>query len=102
MAAACFPDAQRKVQEQLDAVIGHDRGNLLLKPFSLHVLILINQNLVPSFGDMEELTEVTAFVQESYRWRPVSAGGFPHRATRDITYGGYVIPAGATVIANHW
>lgn len=102
MAAACFPDAQRKVQEQLDAVIGHERGNLLLKPFSLHVLILINQNLVPSFGDMEELTEVTAFVQESYRWRPVSAGGFPHRATRDITYGGYVIPAGATVIANHW
>lgn len=102
MAAACFPDAQRKVQEQLDAVIGHDRGNLLLKPFSLHVLILINQILVPSFGDMEELTEVTAFVQESYRWRPVSAGGFPHRATRDITYGGYVIPAGATVIANHW
>lgn len=102
MAAACFPDAQRKVQEQLDAVIGHDRGNLLLKPFSLHVLILINQNSVPSFGDMEELTEVTAFVQESYRWRPVSAGGFPHRATRDITYGGYVIPAGATVIANHW
>ena len=58
--------------------------------------------IVPSFGDMEELTEITAFVQESYRWRPVSIGGFPHRATRDIVYGGYVIPAGATVIGNHW
>lgn len=104
MAAACFPDAQRKVQEQLDAVIGHDRGNLIFTYTALSVTCVItyNQNIVPSFGDMEELTEVTAFIQESYRWRPVSAGGFPHRATRDITYGGYVIPAGATVIANHW
>ena len=26
MAAASFPEAQRKVQEQLDAIIGRDRG----------------------------------------------------------------------------
>lgn len=51
---------------------------------------------------MEELTEVQAFIQESYRWRPVSVGGFPHRASQDILYGKYLIPAGATVIANHW
>ena len=56
----------------------------------------------PCFGDMEDLTEVTAYVLESYRWRPVSVGGFPHRATKDIIYGSYLIPEGATVIANHW
>ena len=26
MAAASFPEAQRKVQEQLDAIVGRDRG----------------------------------------------------------------------------
>jgi len=82
MASACFPEAQRKVQEQLYTVVGRDR--------------------VPSFGDAAELTEVTAFVQETYRWRPVSVGGFPHRATKDIHYGPYIIPEGATVIGNHW
>lgn len=51
---------------------------------------------------MEDLNEVTAFMLESYRWRPVSMGGFPHRATKDIHYGQYVIPEGAIVIANHW
>lgn len=27
-----------------------------------------------------------AFVHESYRWRPVSSGGFVHRADEDIVY----------------
>ncbi|KAL5527311.1 hypothetical protein ACEPAG_6102 [Sanghuangporus baumii] len=82
MAAALFPDAQRQVQEQLDMIVGRDR--------------------MPSFGDMDVLTSVTAFYLETFRWRPVSVGGFPHRATKDIIYGPYVIPEGATVIADHW
>ncbi|KAH8113419.1 cytochrome P450 [Phellopilus nigrolimitatus] len=82
MAAALFPDAQRRVQEQLDAIVGRDR--------------------MPSFGDMDVLTEVTAFFMETFRWRPISVGGFPHRATKDIIYGSYCIPEGATVIGNHW
>jgi hypothetical protein len=28
MAAACFPEAQKKVQEELDDVIGRERGRL--------------------------------------------------------------------------
>ena len=28
MAAACYPEAQRRVQEELDQVIGRDRGQL--------------------------------------------------------------------------
>lgn len=82
MAAALFPDMQRHVQEQLDAVVGRER--------------------MPSFGDMDALTAVTAFYLETYRWRPVSVGGFPHRATKDIIYGQYCIPEGATVVGNHW
>ncbi|THH11537.1 hypothetical protein EW145_g596 [Phellinidium pouzarii] len=82
MAAACFPDAQRKVQEQLDIIVGHDR--------------------MPSFDDMEALTEVTAFYLETFRWRPITVGGFAHRATKDIIYGPYRIPEGASVYGSHW
>lgn len=35
-------------------------------------LILV---VVPNFDDIQELTEVVAFVLESYRWRPVAVGG---------------------------
>ncbi|PAV20692.1 cytochrome P450 [Pyrrhoderma noxium] len=82
MAAALFPDAQRQVQDQLDSVVGYER--------------------MPSFGDMDLLTLVTAFYLETFRWRPVSVGGFAHRATKDIIYGSFRIPEGATVIPNHW
>ncbi|KDQ65052.1 hypothetical protein JAAARDRAFT_146391, partial [Jaapia argillacea MUCL 33604] len=82
MAAACFPRTQLKVQEELDTVVGRDR--------------------LPTFGDMDALPQTIAFVMESFRWRPVSAGGFMHRATKDIIWKNYVIPAGATVAGNHW
>ncbi|KAJ7627632.1 cytochrome P450 [Mycena polygramma] len=82
MAAATFPEAQMRVQEQLDSVIGSGK--------------------LPTFQDEANLVQVTAFYLESYRWRPVSAGGFAHRATKDIIWNGYVIPAGASVYGNHW
>lgn len=31
MAAACFPEEQRKVQEELDMVIGINRGRLIVR-----------------------------------------------------------------------
>ncbi|KAH7884072.1 cytochrome P450 [Phlebopus sp. FC_14] len=82
MAATLYPEAQAKVQEELDAVVGRER--------------------LPTFGDYEMLPQVTAFMLETFRWRPVSIGGFGHRATKDIVWKDYVIPAGATVIGNHW
>ncbi|KAJ7151109.1 cytochrome P450 [Mycena filopes] len=82
MAAAAFPEAQSKVQQQIDAVVGSGK--------------------LPTFQDESDLVQVTAFYLESFRWRPVSAGGFAHRATKDIIWNGYVIPAGATVFGNHW
>ncbi|KAG2753558.1 cytochrome P450 [Suillus brevipes Sb2] len=38
---------------------------------------------------------------ESPRWRPVTPGGFEHRATKDIIWKNDLIPAVATVIGNH-
>ncbi|PPQ95023.1 hypothetical protein CVT25_000486 [Psilocybe cyanescens] len=82
LAAACYPDAQRKVQEELDAVIGRVRA--------------------PTFADQDILPQTMAFILETFRWRPVTAGGFAHKATRDIVWGNYVIPKGASVIGNVW
>ncbi|KAG6828014.1 hypothetical protein H0H87_003076 [Tephrocybe sp. NHM501043] len=84
LAAACYPEAARKVQEELDVVVGRDRP--------------------PTIADYEggSMPQLQAFVLESFRWRPVTAGGFPHKATKDIIWKDYVIPKGATVIGNVW
>lgn len=79
----------------------------------------IDMTAVPCFGDEDMLPQVTAFMLESQRWRPVSIGGafiysgvvhgasdsalgFAHRTTRDVVWKDYLIPKGATVIGNHW
>ncbi|KAG1797490.1 cytochrome P450, partial [Suillus plorans] len=70
MAATIYTDAQARVQEELDDVVGHTQ--------------------LPTFADQEMLPQVTVFMLESFRWRP------------DIIWNNYLIPAGATVIGNHW
>jgi len=82
MAAAVFPEAQTKVQEELDLVISPGKA--------------------PTFGDESMLPQTHAFMLETYRWRPVSVGGVAHRATKDIIWRNYCIPAGASVVGNHW
>ncbi|KAI0335797.1 cytochrome P450 [Cubamyces sp. BRFM 1775] len=82
MAAARHPAVQARVQAQLDKVVGRDR--------------------LPTFADREQLSEVCAYVQEIYRWRPVAPLGVPHKATEDVFWNGYVIPAGTEVHACHW
>ncbi|KAH7922200.1 cytochrome P450 [Leucogyrophana mollusca] len=82
MAAACYPEAQKKVQAELDKVVGRDRP--------------------PTFADQESLPQLQAFIEETLRWRPILPIGFPHRAARDIIWGGYCIPEGATVFGSHW
>jgi len=52
--------------------------------------------------DQDKLPQTMAWVLEVLRWRPVTAGGFPHKATRDILWNGYLIPTGATIIGNIW
>ncbi|KIK53850.1 hypothetical protein GYMLUDRAFT_49144 [Collybiopsis luxurians FD-317 M1] len=82
MAATCYPETQRVIQEELDNVVGRGRP--------------------PTFADQNTLPQTMAFVQESFRWRPVTAGGFPHRATKDVIWQNYLIPKGSTVIGNVW
>ncbi|KAF8553243.1 cytochrome P450 [Imleria badia] len=82
MAAACFPDAQARVQEELDTVVGMDR--------------------LPSWNDWDALPQLHAFISEALRWRPVTPLGFAHRSTKDIIWRGCYIPTGTTVTGNHW
>ncbi|OJA12084.1 hypothetical protein AZE42_02186 [Rhizopogon vesiculosus] len=80
LAAACFPEEQAKVQNELDAVIGRHQA--------------------PTFADHESLPYLQAFISEALRWRPGPiANGFAHRTTKDENY---CIPAGTTVFGNHW
>jgi len=51
VAAACYPEAQRRVQEELDIAFGKDR--------------------LPTWEGYESLPQVQAFVLEALRWRPV-------------------------------
>ncbi|KAE9405427.1 cytochrome P450 [Gymnopus androsaceus JB14] len=82
MAATCYPESQNLIQDELDSVIGRGRP--------------------PTFSDQDSLPKTMAFIYETYRWRPVSAGGFPHRAMKDIVWQNYLIPKGSTVIGNVW
>ncbi|KAK9898731.1 cytochrome P450 [Cystobasidium minutum MCA 4210] len=82
MAAATHLDQQKRVQDELDAVVGKNRA--------------------PTYDDLDDLPTLKAFVHESYRWRPVSSGGFVHRADEDIVYDNYIIPKGTNIVGNHW
>ncbi|KAJ6503088.1 cytochrome P450 [Mycena vulgaris] len=76
------PTAQKKAQQEIDAVIrpGH----------------------LPGFEDEDQLPYVTAVVKETMRMWPVVPIAVPHAVTEDDTYRGYRIPGGSVVIANSW
>ncbi|OQU95755.1 hypothetical protein CLAIMM_01928 [Cladophialophora immunda] len=81
LAMLVYPDVMKKAQAEIDGQVG-DR--------------------YPGFEDKEALPYMDAMIKEILRWRPVSAGGIPHAVIQDDEYLGYHIPAGATVIGNHW
>ncbi|KAK0486738.1 cytochrome P450 [Armillaria luteobubalina] len=80
MAAACFPDAAKVVQEEIDEVVSRDR--------------------CPKFEDRERLLQVIAFAYECFRWRPLVPSEIAHVASQDIIWQGYVSPKGATIISS--
>jgi hypothetical protein len=73
---------QRKVQEEVDRVVGPDR--------------------LPTIEDYENLPYVRACIKESLRWMPTVILGVPHAAVQEDNYKGWRIPAGSTVINNVW
>ncbi|KAI0824640.1 cytochrome P450 [Trametes gibbosa] len=82
LAMSCFPEAQRKAQAEIDAVIGNDR--------------------LPTIEDRERLPYLNALVLEVLRWIPVAPIGFPHQLTEDDFHRGYFLPKGTIVMANVW
>ncbi|KAL4261411.1 cytochrome P450 family protein [Pleurotus pulmonarius] len=74
------PEIQKKGQEEIDRVIGHDR--------------------LPTFEDYDVLPYVECVVQEILRWHPTAPLGIPHRAMEDDIYRGMFIPKGAIILAN--
>lgn len=82
LAMAMFPEAQRKAQAELDAVVGPDR--------------------LPEFSDINSLPYMTALVKEVLRWHVVAPIGVPHRSVADDELNGFHIPAGSIVIPNQW
>lgn len=55
LAMLLFPEAKRKAQAELDAVVGRDR--------------------LPTFEDRKNLPYIRAMVKEVLRWRPVGPLG---------------------------
>jgi len=82
LAMVHYPEWQKRMQEEIDSVVGPER--------------------LPDFADIPNLPTVRAVVKETNRWRPVTAGGFPHQLLRDDGYNGFFIPAGANVHATQW
>ncbi|TKY86331.1 hypothetical protein EX895_005156 [Sporisorium graminicola] len=75
----------------------------VLKALQAEIDQVCSDNL-PRFEDLSAQTTpyLYATVQETLRWRPISAGGFSHKLTQDVEYRGYLLPKGSTVVAPHW
>ncbi|OJJ44995.1 hypothetical protein ASPZODRAFT_70738 [Penicilliopsis zonata CBS 506.65] len=82
LAALVAPDFIPKAQSELDRVVGPDR--------------------LPVLADRDHLPYIAAVVEETLRWRTIAPTGAPHATTQDDSYGGYLIPKGATVMALFW
>ncbi|KAK0201334.1 cytochrome P450 [Desarmillaria ectypa] len=82
MAAACFHDTAKDVQDETDEVFPHER--------------------CPTFEDRDRLPQVMAFVFECFMWRPLFPRGIAHAASQDFIWQDYVIPKGPTIIASPW
>ncbi|KAJ7221702.1 cytochrome P450 [Mycena pura] len=76
------PEAQKKAQAEIDAVVGTDR--------------------LPDFDDEPNLPYVAALMKESMRWRNVTPIAIPHYLPVEDEYKGYRLPAGSIVIPNTW
>ncbi len=57
----CYPEVQKKAQEELDRVVGHGR--------------------LPGFEDEESLPYLSAIIKEVHRWRPTVPAGVSYPPT---------------------
>ncbi|KAI0323796.1 cytochrome P450 [Cubamyces sp. BRFM 1775] len=76
------PEAQKRAQEELDAVVGPGR--------------------LPELADRPSLPYVHAVVKELLRWHNVAPLGVPHSCTREDDYRGWKMPTSAIILINIW
>ena len=74
IAMSLYPDAQRKAQAELDAIVGPNR--------------------LPNFEDRDTLVYVNALIREALRWQNVLPLAIPHKTVEDEEFHGHFIPAG--------
>ncbi|KAI0280920.1 cytochrome P450 [Russula aff. rugulosa BPL654] len=77
-----FPDVQKRVQAELDAVVGRKR--------------------LPTFEDRASLPYLEATIKESLRFHPPTPLGIAHRLSEDDVVQGYRIPKGSIILPNIW
>ena len=76
------PETQKRVQDEIDSVIGRDR--------------------LPRLSDRNSLPFTMATILEIQRSASILFLGFPHMAACDTTLSGYDISEGAMIISNLW
>ncbi|KAK7032180.1 hypothetical protein VNI00_013354 [Paramarasmius palmivorus] len=79
IALIAFPRVQRKAQEEIDRVVGHER--------------------IPTLQDIENLPYIRALIKEVIRIRPV-VPLVPHGTLADMEYRGFMIPKGTMIFVN--
>ncbi|KAI0271303.1 cytochrome P450 [Gloeopeniophorella convolvens] len=77
-----FPDVQKRVQAELDSVLGGKR--------------------LPTFEDRASLPYLEATIKESLRFHPPTPLGIAHRLSEDDVVQGYHIPKGSIIMPNIW
>ncbi|GJJ13544.1 hypothetical protein Clacol_007799 [Clathrus columnatus] len=81
VASLLYPGMQKKLQEELDRVLG-DR--------------------LPNLEDRKDLPYFNAFFAEVMRWRPPLPLVIPHAVLENDVYEEYFIPKGSVIIADSW
>ncbi|NWR80742.1 CP1A4 protein, partial [Centropus unirufus] len=82
MYAALYPDIQKKIQEELDQIIGQERR--------------------PRLSDRGMLPYTEAFILEMFRHSSFLPFTIPHSTTKATTLNGYYIPKDTCVFVNQW
>ncbi|NXH58878.1 CP1A4 protein, partial [Rhabdornis inornatus] len=82
MYVALYPDVQRKIQEELDRIIGRERR--------------------PRLSDRGKLPYMESFILEMFRHSSFVPFTIPHSTTKATVLNGYYIPKDTCVFINQW
>ncbi|XP_032673775.1 cytochrome P450 306a1 isoform X2 [Odontomachus brunneus] len=78
---AVYPDEQKKIQDEMNDLLGERQPGLIDRP---------------------ALIRLEAAISEAQRLRSVTPVGIPHGTTQDTQIGGYDVPKGTMVIPLQW